>query len=104
MRESINNDLNEITDKYYFKKKYEKLVKQNLRAKKKLETQMETQNYIDKDVFSNLGTNTNIDTDKGKIKTNNIKPILLTNRNFPRKSIEIKKKFPHKSLRLKESK
>ena len=35
MRESINNDLDEMTDKYYFKKKYEKLVKQHLLAKQK---------------------------------------------------------------------
>lgn len=103
MRESINNDLDEMTDKYYFKKKYEKLVKQHLLAKQKLETHEETQNYIDKGAFSILATNTNNDTDKEKTKTNNRKPILFTNRNSPRKSMEIKKKFPHKSLRLKES-
>ena len=86
LRESVNEDLKEVTDKTYYKKKYEALIKKNRPKRKSSSSSDEKSDTVDK------AANTN------KRSTGFISRLRQTNPN------EVKKRFPKKEIRAKERK
>ncbi len=86
LRESVNEDLKEVTDKTYYKKKYEALIKKNRPKRKSSSSSDEKSDTVDK------AANTN------KRSTGFISRLRQTNPN------EGKKRFPKKEIRAKERK
>lgn len=94
MKSTIDHDLDEITDKYYYKKRYIKLLEQN--KPKIIKTVSLTTNV--KNHNSTLNTLSNLRSSKRK-------PTQFPGTTRPPKlGVEVKKKFPKKELKLRESK
>ena len=94
MKSTIDHDLDEITDKYYYKKRYIKLLEQN--KPKIIQTVSLTTNV--KNHNSTLNTFSNLRSSKRK-------PTQFPGTTRPPKlGVEVKKKFPKKELKLRESK